>query len=95
MKWSNFFHKKVRLPIWPLIPLVIVGIVVTPLACVYWSGIAGKYTSMGLLAVGIRYWWAWVHGAPWFDWLVLIVLCLTMGALANAFVSTVARWALR
>jgi hypothetical protein len=27
MKWSNFFHKKVRLPIWPLIPLVIVGIV--------------------------------------------------------------------
>ena len=25
MKWSNFFHKKVRLPIWPLTPLVIVG----------------------------------------------------------------------
>ena len=89
---SRFFREKVRLPIWPLIPLVVVGIVVTPYPHTVWGKITGIYATLGLMAVAIRYWWAWIHGAPWFDWLVLIALCLTIGALANLFVSSVAGW---
>ena len=95
MRCRNFFHKKVRLPLWPLIPLVIVGIVVAPHRSTYGSEIAGVYAALGLLVVGIRYWWAWIHGAPWFDWLILIALSLTMGLLANVFVSTVIRFTLK
>lgn len=42
------------------------------------------------MAVAIRYWWAWVYGAPLFDWLVLMVLSLTMGILTHLFVTAVA-----
>jgi len=93
MKWGDIFREKVRLPIWPLIPLVAVGIVVTPHSHVYWGDIAGKYAAFGLMVLAIRYWWAWIHGAPWFDWLVLIALCLSMGALANLFVFAMVRMA--
>lgn len=95
MKLGDFFTDKVRLPIWPLIPLVILGIAFTPHSHVYWGDIAQKYAVAGLMVVSIRYWWAWIHGAPWFDWLILMALCVSMGALANVFVSTVVRIALQ
>lgn len=54
------------------------------------AGISGLYATLGFIAVAIRYWWAWIHGALLFDWLVLIVLTLTMGILHRLFVSAVA-----
>jgi hypothetical protein len=90
MNMGGFFGKKIRLPIWPLIPLLMVGLCVPLPTCDPMAGISGIYTSLGFMAVAIRYWWAWIHGAPLFDWLVLIVLTLTMGIWTRLFVSAVA-----
>jgi hypothetical protein len=90
MNLGGFFRDKVRLPIWPLIPFLLVGLCVPLPSSDRMAGISGIYATLGFMAVAIRYWWAWIHGAPLFDWLVLIVLCLTMGILSRLFVSAVA-----
>lgn len=90
MSLGDFFREKVRLPLWPLIPLLLVGLSVPLPTCDRMAGISGIYATLGFMAVAIRYWWAWIHGAPLFDWLVLIVLSLTMGILTRFFVSAVA-----
>ena len=92
MKGSTFFHKRVRLPIWPIIPLLFIGYAITPRYHSQIDVIMGNYAAAGLVIVAVRYWWAWVHGAPWFDWIVLMVLCVTIGILSKEFVWLVARF---
>lgn len=90
MRLGDVFREKVRLPIWLLIPLLLVGLLVPIPTCNRMAGIEGIYATLGFMAVAIRYWWAWVKGAPLFDWAVLMVLCLTMSILIHLFVSVVA-----
>lgn len=94
MRWKAFFCDRVGLPIWPLIPLLMVGLLFAPHSHTVWGPIAGIYQVIGLMAVAVRYWWAWVYGAPRFDWIVLMLLCMTMPAIAYGFVSTIARYVL-
>jgi hypothetical protein len=67
MNMGGFFGKKIRLPIWPLIPLLMVGLCVPLPPVTRWPVFSGIYATLGFMAVAIRYWWAWIHGAPLFD----------------------------
>lgn len=91
MNFRAVFVGKVCLPLWPLFPLLLLGVIDKVRVHSYLEEVSGIVTVIGLSFVAIRYWWAWIHGAPWFDWIVLFTLLVSMEFIATAFVGHVQR----